>query len=179
MFCRGAAAYYIVRHQIMTPRHVRAIERYFEANIGPDWNQSGPRNVSPAEALEALWTLNSMFQPNYHLIQSLPFAAGYERDADRALEKLSLGGKWNEREPRPIVWRVLLERHIQSMVVVQANGLHGSPRVSVIPSALQQAHLPLAMALFLQYEMKFVLPVGQHLPEQLQVGGPPTSLARH
>ena len=163
----------------MTPRHVHALERFFQNRIGQDWKNSQPRRVTPTDALEALWTLNAIYQPNYHLIQSLPFTASYERDADRALEKLAHGGAWNEREPKPIVWRVLLERHIQSMVVVQANELHGSESVAIIPSALPQSFVPLSVALFLQYEMKLILPIGEHLPESLQAGGSPTSFSRH
>jgi len=163
----------------MTPRHHQVLDRFYKKHLGDRWKDSSPRWISPAEALDALWALNSLFEPHYHLIDSLPFEATYEGDADRALERLAMGEIWTEKDPTPSVGRVLVERHTQSMAVLQTNDLHGTKSVSAIPESLPPNLLPLALALFLQYEMKLILPTKQALPTDIKAADLPSSLTRH
>jgi hypothetical protein len=163
----------------VSPRHIRVLERFYALRIGEGWRQSSPRSVSTDQALQALWQLNDLYQQNYQLIASLSYASTYEKEADQALEKLVLGGAWSGRDPKPIVWRVLLERQHQSMVVVLANELHNNDDFCTIPSELPEVYLPHAIALFLQFEMKLILEPKNKLPAHWPPTGLQESFSRH
>jgi hypothetical protein len=131
------------------------------------------------ETVEALWPINERFRPNIHQIRSLPYDKTKEAAADRAIEALVMdwpGADWANLEGS--VWRVLLERQQQGIIVALANEAEGK-RLMPVPSGLPVSARTGAAMIFLLHQMKLPFPASDRSGFELPVGALPASLRRH
>lgn len=131
--------------------------------------------LSGAEVVEALWPLNDRFRPYLHRIATLPYDAGFEKEADDAIERLVFNGdNWETLSAQ--AWRVLLERQEQGLIFFQAQP--DEPFVP-IPEALAPKHYAAAVWLFVLHQRKLPLPIA----DRSALAGPantvPGSLQSH
>lgn len=132
-----------------------------------------PLFLSGMEVVEALWPLNEVFRPRFWIIQSLPYDAAFEPEADAAIEAFVFAPSkdaWNSFSAG--AWRVLLERHKQAMVVAAANEAAGNPLMPIPQGFPESARLGAAMC-FLLHQMKLPFPPEDRSGDQL----PPPSAA--
>ncbi|MDI1279273.1 hypothetical protein [Methylobacter sp.] len=128
------------------------------------------------EVIEALWPLNDVFRPLMPEISTLPYAPDLEAEADQAIENFIRGDGETAWENLPLgVWRVLAERHTQSLVVASANEAAGNPLMTIPEDLPEYAWLCAAM-LYLMYQMKLPYPVK---PLSLDKFPPPGASASH
>lgn len=123
--------------------------------------------------------MNSVFREHHAQISSLAYQPNLEADADAAIAALVFGQQWTADNPSPGVWRVLLERHLQSVTVALANERAGNARVVIVPSSLPKALRLQAAMLFLQYQMALPFPAQDRADHAWPQGPLPSSLRRH
>lgn len=121
-----------------------------------DWGC--PRPVTGDEMLQALWPLNDIFRPHMRDAGALPYEVKYEKAADTAIERYLSEGASAWRELPAAVWRVLMERHTQSLVAASVNDLAGNPMMSV-PAELPSNHLHGVAVIYMLHGMKLPYPV--------------------
>lgn len=112
-----------------------------------------PRTYSGMEVVEILWPLNDFFRPQLVDFEDYPYQPELESKADEAILSFVMDGSdaWQEM---PIgVWRVLVERHTQSLMLAASNEL-SNPDFLTLPKALPQQAVLLAAMIFLMYQMK-------------------------
>ena len=124
---------------------------HFEYEFGTDLDEMPPVPLTAWEVLEILFPLNDIFRPQLEEIRATRYCAHYEWWADAAIEDFAahpVAEAWHNLSP--CVWRVLLERHQQMLVLAGANLSQGLPVFTVIPRGLpQRAYLPVMMLLWL------------------------------
>jgi len=131
------------------------LEEYTERELGRPRDGLEPEFLSGWQVIEALWPLNDIFRPVWEQVSSVPYQAQYESAADQAIERYVFSGVvWDEQMPAG-VWRVLLERQQQAIMVATANEIEGNPLMPVPRGFPETARTGLAM-LFLLHQM--VLP---------------------
>lgn len=128
------------------------------------------------EVVEALWPMNNVFRAHHAQIAGLAYAAELESEADAALRVLVDGGSWTAASPSAGVWRVLMERHIQSLTVALANHAQGNKRVVSIPQDLPQPAHRVAAMLWLQWAMVLPFPIESRQSYQWPGAPAPDSL---
>lgn len=109
--------------------------------------------------LEIMWPLNDLFRPRLHEIRALPYDPEFEAEADAAIERMAedAAGAWAGLSPG--AWRVLLERHLQMLVVATANMAVGNRLMTLPPGPpLTDEELRVALALLWLLQMKLPFP---------------------
>jgi hypothetical protein len=142
-----------------------------------DWGK--PRELSGMEVVEALWPLNDVFRPHLPDIGALPYDPALETEADQAIENFIRGdggAAWDNLPPA--VWRILLERHTQALVVAAANEAAGNPLMTIPEDLPEHAWLCAAM-LYLMYQMQLPYEVKHRLPDEFPPAGSPASHVLH
>ncbi|MEN2386429.1 hypothetical protein [Comamonas sp. A7-5] len=151
---------------------------YLVREIGhPLDNSVAVEHMSGMQVVEALWPLNDVFRPVLEMVRSLPYQEQFEAAADDAIEQLVLKATPWALQQAP-VWRILLERHQQAIVLAMLNERAGNPLMP-IPQGLPAAARQGAAMLFLLHQMKLPFPVADRTGLELPVGAAPGSLARH
>jgi len=77
------------------------------------------------------------------------------------------------------VWRVLMERHLQALVVASANEHAGNSAVMTLPAALPDASIPGAAMIYMLHGMKLPYPVQQRSADEFPLPGAPVSRWLH
>lgn len=144
---------------------------FFERIFGMPLEQIQPVPVSGWELVEILWPLNDYFRPRLDRIKTLHYDPSCEAAADYAIEAFAdhpILETWREL-PLP-VWRVLLERQQQLILVALVNEKEGNT-ITHLPDGLpDSARLPGVMLLLLhgmklpwpaKDRARFVLPEGK------------------
>jgi hypothetical protein len=121
-----------------------------------DWGR--PKPVMGGEMLEALWPLNEVFRAHMRDVGALPYEAQHEQAADKAIERYLAEGVAAWRELPAGVWRVLMERHTQSLVAATVNELAGNPMMSIPVDFPADRLLGVAM-IYMLHGMKLPYPV--------------------
>ncbi|PPD34189.1 MAG: hypothetical protein CTY19_04860 [Methylomonas sp.] len=127
-------------------------------NKMPDeWGKA--RELSGMDAINVLWPLNDIFRPHMPEIVALPYDKTLETEADLAIEAF-IGGEGESAWERLSlgVWRVLVERHTQALVVARTNEAAGNS-VMTIPEDLPEHAWLCATMLYLMYQMELPYPV--------------------
>ena len=113
--------------------------------------------LSPSGLIEIFWLLNEVFRPVHARVRSLPYRTMFEAGAEEAIVRFA----WNPTpeawgDLKPGVWRVLLERHEQMLMVCMGNAAEGEPRMTFIPKELPDSdRLPAQM---LEWHLRMSLP---------------------
>jgi hypothetical protein len=127
-------------------------------NKMPDeWGR--PRRLSGMEVVEALWPLNDLFRPHLGDVGMLPYEPQYEAGADSAIEGFVVHGVSAWAELPAGVWRVLMERHLQGLVVASVNEAAGNSAFMSVPVDLPDASIPNAAMIYMLHGMKLPYPV--------------------
>lgn len=153
--------------------------QYFEEILGKPLQNITPIPVTGWEVVEIVWPLNEIFRPFMTRIGTIKYDARYEAAADEAIEKYvrnQSAKTWEKLHGE--VWRVLLERHLQLMVVAIANERAGNP-VIVFPSGLPASARLGGIMLLLLHGMKLPWPAEDRSQFEFPEGGPPSSLTQH
>lgn len=131
------------------------------------------RTLSGMEVVEALWPLNDLLRPHLADIGTLPYESLHEAEADAAIAGYVAHGAKAWANLSAGVWRVLMERHQQALVVASANEAAGNAAFMTIPAALPKASLQGAAMIYLLYGMTLPFPVKpRSLGEFPPVGAP-------
>jgi len=155
------------------------LEAYTERELGRPRDGIRPEYLSGWQVIEALWPLNDVFRPVWDQVSSVPYQAQYEAAADEAIERYVFSGvAWDERLPAG-VWRVLLERHQQAIMVATANEIEGNALMMPIPCGFpESARTGLAM-LFWLHQMTLPFEVQDPAAFELPAATHPGSLRKH
>lgn len=167
------------------PKHIadrersEQLERFITAHLGDGWKAGPIAYLDGEQAVAALWPMIDVFRAHMAAIGSLTYDAAYEDEADLALAQLAAGGIWTDSDPSPGAWRVLLERHTQSIAVAATNEAAGNIKLVPCPQVLPPAQHGILVMLFLQWAMVLPLPPSQQpslaWPPEMQ----PKSLRKH
>lgn len=122
-----------------------------------EWGQ--PHNLSGMDVVAALWPLNNLLRPHLGDVGQLAYDSRYEVEADSAIEGFITHGKAAWVNLSAGVWRVLIERHLQALVVASANEAAGSHTVMTVPVDLPETSLLGAAMIYMLHGMKLPFPV--------------------
>src|SRR3990167_721820 len=126
-------------------------------NKMPDeWGR--PRTLSGMDVVAALWPLNDLFRPHLGDVGRLPYEPRYEADADNAVEGFVVHGPAAWAELPAGVWRVMMERHLQALVVASANEAAKNSAFMTIPESLPDTSIPCAAMIYMLHGMKLPFP---------------------
>lgn len=140
-----------------------------EKHCGKPMAEMQPVHLDGWAVVHALWPLNDDFRPQFAAMRVLPYDAAFESKADRAIERYLADGRWG---PVSIeTWRVLLERHMQAIMVATLNAGAGNP-VMPVPQQLPDHARQGAAMLFLLHAMKLPFPPGDRSDDELPTSPP-------
>jgi hypothetical protein len=127
---------------------------YIAATLNKMPNEWGaPRVLSGMNVVESLWPLNDLFRPHLNDVGELPYESRYEAEADAAIEGYVVNGEGAWTKLPAGVWRVLMERHQQALVVACANEAAGNAAFMTIPAALPEAAIRAAAMIYMLHGM--------------------------
>lgn len=133
---------------------------YISASLNKMPNEWGsPRWLSGLDVVSALWPMNDLFRPHLADVGQLPYEPHYEADADKAIEGFISGGVSAWSELPAVVWRVLMERHLQALVVASANEAAGNSNFMAVPEDLPESSIPNAAMIYMLHGMTLPYPV--------------------
>lgn len=147
-------------------------------NKMPDeWGK--PRMLSGMDIVAALWPLNDLFRPHLADVGALPYEPSSEAAADAAVEGYVVHGSsaWENLPAK--VWRVLMERHQQALVVASANEVAGNSAFMAVPVDLPDASIPGAAMIYMLHGMKLPYPVKHRSAAEFPQPGAPVSRVLH
>ena len=164
----------------MTPQHIALMDGFYARHLGPDWKRTAkPLQLTSWQVVEALWPMNDVFRPRMAMLGSLPYDKDHEAQADEAIAAQANGVVWRDDGPPPLVWRVLLERHTQTITLALANEAAGNTRLMTVPDSLAKGLQTNAAMLFFQYQMALPYPVSASAGLVWPEGPAPASLRKH
>src|SRR4051812_10391099 len=105
----------------MTEEQVFQLEDLFTRLAAPDWRKGSFIHLDGMQVVEALWPMNDVFHKYHDQISAIAYSPEFEAEADQALAAHAHGQFWTISSPSAGAWRVLMERHIQSMTLALAN----------------------------------------------------------
>ena len=153
--------------------------QYFEEILGKPLDLIEPIPVTGWEVVETVWPLNEIFRPFLTRIRTVKYDERYEAAADAAIEKYVQSQSAKTWDDLPAeVWRVLLERHQQLIIVALANEKEGNP-VTILPSGLPASARLGGIMLLLLHGMKLPWPAEDRSQFEFPEGGSPSSLTQH
>lgn len=164
----------------MTPQHIAWMDSFYAKHLGPGWKHTAkPLHLTSWQVVEALWPMNDVFRPRMSMLESLAYDKSCEAQAGDAITAYVNGSMWHDDNPPPLVWRVLLERHTQTILLASVNEAAGNKRLMTVPDSLAKGLRMNAAMLFFQYQMALPYTVTAS-PVSLWPQGPaPTSLRKH
>lgn len=141
----------------MNDKHFSLLKSVAEQDTGLPLDTLEPIPVDGFSVISSLWPVNTVFRQKLSFINTVSYRHQYERDADKAIQQYALDDTdWSELPL--ITLRVLLERHVQSIMLCIANAqAHNS--VMNMPIGLSEAAKTKFAIVFLQYRMKLPYPI--------------------
>lgn len=152
----------------MKPKVLELTKRFFSEKLGAGWENTPPVPLTGMEAIEVLWSLNDVFRPCFERIKTVKYRSRCESGADKAIETFAYHPSpeaW--RDLTPCVWRVLLERHQQMIVVAAASEAQHNTRFMYLPQGLPESEKLPALMLFWLHSME--LPFSAEDRSQLEL----------
>ncbi|MFC2254876.1 hypothetical protein ACETRX_35140 [Labrys portucalensis] len=156
---------------------------YCEQQLGDRAASAAPVIISPKKAMALLWNFNALFTPRVAAITATAFSTQFDEEADGALAMLARTDSFASWERMSAgAWRVLYERHLYTLVVMDANAALSEPVISRLPSGLTRQSQ--ARALLLQFLLGGARSIDRQLLPLSKPGTLPafpanTSLRRH
>ncbi|MNF57137.1 hypothetical protein D3C84_386540 [compost metagenome] len=137
----------------MSPEVIALLDEYCEQELNRPLSSCQPIPRSGSEVSKYLWPLNERFRPRIHQIKTVRYRKQYEKAADKALRDFLMhDADWHDLPL--VVWRVLLERQLQMLVVCTANTLAGNLHFMPVPDELPVPARTKFAAVFGLYAMK-------------------------
>lgn len=160
-------------------QNIELAKTYFESVLDKPLAQMQYVQLGGMRVLEILWPLNDVLRSRLYEIRGIPYSKYLGKEADAAIEAFSVrpvARTWQNLAPE--VWRVLLERHHQMLMVAATNEVQGIPLTSIPADLPQDAVLPAVMLLLL-HSMRLPWPPGDRSELEMPVDdGPETMLHR-
>ncbi|QBH95983.1 hypothetical protein EKN56_05950 [Limnobaculum zhutongyuii] len=129
--------------------------------------------INGMQVLSYLWPLNQCFKNRFHQIKTVRYRKQFEREADTAIKNFIFhDSDWSEYPL--IVWRILLERLIQSHILCIANE-KANNTVMYMPTGLSPSAKTKFSVLFLMYKMKLPYPVSNETTFDIDAVFPETT----
>ncbi|PKR55507.1 hypothetical protein [Thalassospira marina] len=153
------------------------IEDWILSTTGKTLNETPPKRVEFWTVVEGLWSLNEVFRPHIEAIRTIKYRARSEGAADDAILAFVNFGPAAWTDIPQGAWRVLLERHMQMIVVASANQAAGE--TTVIPSSLRDDQLTSYLMLFWLLRMKLPFPAKDRSDFELPASMPDLPLRQH
>lgn len=158
----------------MNQKHYALLETLCEKSLQKPLSSCLPEAVSANEAMALLWPVNDLFRPRIHQIQTIKYRKQYETAADKAIEQFVLNDS-NFADAPLVVGRVLLERHVQAILLCVANSMHNDSPLMYMPSGMSSDVRTKFVIVYLCYAMK--LPYAVHDESQLDIDLPFASVS--
>lgn len=153
----------------MSPKAMKLLEMICLSELGSPLANSQPVSLGGYDTLECLWPLNERFKPRMAQIKTISYKKQFEKAADDAIEAfLTKDDDWSELPL--VIWRVLIERHQQSILLCIANAVAENSGVMPLPLGLSEAARTKFAVAFLWYAMK--LPYKVTDESQLDIDSP-------
>lgn len=153
---------------------------YFAATLNKMPEKWGkPRALSGMDVVEALWPLNDLFRPHLNDVEEFPYEPRYEAEADAAVEAFAIHGESAWSNLPAGVWRVLIERHQQALVVASVNEAVGTSAFMTIPAALPETSIQGAAMIYMLHGMELPFPVKLRLSSEFPLPGAPVQRLLH
>jgi len=153
---------------------------FFERQLGRPLDDSvRPEKLSGMDVIAALWPLNDVFRSRLSRISTVKYEERFGSEADDAIVGAVFSGNcdgWDGISAG--AWRVLLERHIQALMVAAANEAAGNMLMTV-PADSSGAVKRGAAMIFLLHGMKLPWPVKDRSGCELPTGSPTATLRLH
>ena len=112
---------------------------YCQDRLGELTERTGAEPLTPARALELLWTFFPMFSARDDVITATPYSEAFDAEADSALAHLALTDSLDGWEGISTgAWRVLRERLLQSCTMVAAGARANVEVMTVLPRGLDR-----------------------------------------
>lgn len=163
----------------MSNDRTKQLERFFTTQLGEGWRAGPFVYLDGWKTITAVWPMNEVFRTHHAQIASLAYSPAFEAEADVALALLAEGGAWSAARPSAGAWRVLYERHIQTIMLATANHAAGNAKLVPVPTALKPVHHKIAAMLFLQWAMELPFPLQNRSAFPWPAGSEPDSLLQH
>lgn len=94
------------------------LEHIYHEEQGRPLQESLMENMRGADVIDLLLPMSEMFIPVINQISGIPYQTKYTKDADQAIKEFALKNTKCTWEDLPAeVWRILLERHIQTITL--------------------------------------------------------------
>ena len=137
----------------MSPKATKLLEILCETELKRPVETAQFASLSGYETLALLWPLNERFTPRMAQIKTISYRKQFEKAADNAIEDfLMKDDDWSEIPL--VVWRVLLERHNQAIILCVANALANNTELMHIPVGLSRFAQTKFAVVYLCYAMK-------------------------
>ncbi|QHJ80034.1 MAG: hypothetical protein [Caudoviricetes sp.] len=137
----------------MSPKAMKLLEILCEIELNQPMASLQPISLGGYDTLECLWSLNERFKPRMEQIKTVSYRKQFEKDADNAIEEfLMKNDDWSELPL--VVWRVLIERHQQAIILCLTNALAENTTVMHIPMGLSESARTKFAVAYLWYAMK-------------------------
>lgn len=163
----------------MTKEQISQLEDLCTRLADPGWRKGSFIHLDGMQVVEALWPMNDVFRKNHNQISAIVYSPAFEAEADQALAAHASGQFWTISNPSAGAWRVLMERHIQSMTLALANYVQGNSKVLTVPQTLPKSHYGIAAMLFFQWSMVLPFPVENRASYVWPEKSEPKNLVRH
>lgn len=158
----------------------QVVRAYFESVMGKPLDQIPPVSFSGRDVAEIVWPLNEVFRPFLTRIRTISYDPKYEAAADNAIEryvKNPVLATWNNLPGG--VWRVLLERHQQLIMMAFASDIAGNTKFTSLPLGLPENARLGGIMLFWLHGMKLPFPIEDRAAFELPSGTSPASMTLH
>ncbi|HGA8628018.1 TPA: hypothetical protein ACITOM_000086 [Salmonella enterica subsp. enterica serovar Mississippi] len=137
----------------MSPNAMKLLEMLCQTELGLPLESLKPVPLGGYETLECLWPLNERFRPRMEQIKTISYRKQFEKAADAAIESyLTKDDDWSGLPL--VVWRVLIERHQQAIIMCITNALSENAGFMPVPVGLSQTARTKFAVAFLWYAMK-------------------------
>ena len=137
----------------MSPKAIKLLEMFCNSELNQPLESSQFVSLGGYDTLECLWPLNERFKPRMEQIKTISYRKQFEKAADDAIaDFLMKDDHWSELPL--VVWRVLIERHQQSILLCITNAVAGNSGLIHIPVGLSQTARTKFAVAFLWYAMK-------------------------
>ncbi|MDE9466874.1 hypothetical protein [Xenorhabdus bovienii] len=141
----------------MGKKQVDLMYKLIEKELNTSLDNLPPLPVTGFQALRFLWPLNDRFKSKINQINTANYLAKYEKQADKAIERYVFNDDNWDKLPLH-VWRVLLERQTQALMLFTTSECTETSVLSM-PTGLTNEAKTKFIALFWLHGMKLPFPL--------------------
>ncbi|MCX2172115.1 hypothetical protein [Serratia marcescens] len=136
----------------MSPKAHALMAEYCERVLHRPLESCIPTSLGGYETMGCLWPMNEVFRPRFEQIKTVRYRKQYEKAADEAIYNFVMHDADWANLPL-VVWRVLLERHQQAILLCVANAIVENPAVMYVPADFTESARTKFAVVYLLYAM--------------------------